>query len=60
LEATGSQRGYVASAQTMYDLSVDWYAGRMAEGWIPPDATEAEAIFGAHGLTGEFWSLTGG
>lgn len=50
----------MASAQTMYDLSVDWYAGRMAEAWIPPDATEAEAIFGAHDLTGEFWRLTGG
>lgn len=44
----------------MYDLSVDWYADRMAEGWIPPGASEAEAIFGAHGLTGDFWRLTGG
>lgn len=43
----------------MYDLSVDWYAGRLTEEWAPPDATEAEAIFTAHGLTGEFWRLTG-
>lgn len=43
----------------MYDLSVDWYAGRLAEQWTPPDAAEAESIFAAHGLTGEFWRLTG-
>lgn len=59
LEETGNRRGYAASAQTMYDLSVDWYDGRMAEEWAPPDATAAEAIFSAHGLTGSFWRLTG-
>ena len=48
----------MASAQTMYDMSVDWYAGRLTEEWTPPDATEAEAIFAAHGLAGEFWRLT--
>jgi hypothetical protein len=41
----------------MYDLSGDWYAGRMDEDWEPPSAAEAEAIFGRHGLTGEFWRL---
>ncbi len=59
LEETGHQRGYAASAQTMYDLAIDWYAGRLDEEWNPPDATEAEAIFIAHGLNGEFWRLTG-
>lgn len=44
----------------MYDLSVDWYAGRLSEEWTPPDATEAEAIFSAHNLTGDFWALTDG
>lgn len=42
----------------MYDLSVDWYAGRLSEEWTPPDATGAEATFAAHGLTGEFWRLS--
>lgn len=42
----------------MLELSADWYAGRLTEEWTPPDATGAEAIFAAHGLTGEFWRLT--
>lgn len=41
----------------MYDLSRDWYAGRMDEGWEPPTAEQAGAIFEKHGLTGPFWSL---
>lgn len=57
LDRTGHARGYTASAQTMYELSRDWYANRMDEDWQPPSAEEAEAIFRRHGLTGEFWSL---
>ena len=41
----------------MYELSQDWYAGRMEVDWEPPTAREAEAIFRRHGLTGEFWGL---
>lgn len=41
----------------MYDLAVDWYAGRTDEGWIPPTAEEATAIFASHGFTGRFWEL---
>ncbi len=58
LDSTGSGKGYVASAQTMYDVSKDWYAGRMDEGWQPPTAEQAEQTFRRHGLSGEFWSLT--
>lgn len=46
------------TVQATYDLSKDWYAGRMERDWAPPSAVEAEAVFRAHGLTGEFWSLT--
>lgn len=42
----------------MFDLSVDWYSGRMSEDWQPPTAAEAEAIFGSHGLVGDFWSVS--
>lgn len=59
LDETRHDRGYVATAQTMFELSADWYAGRLTEDWEPPDARTAQAIFAAHGLNGEFWSLTG-
>jgi len=41
----------------MFEMSVDWYDGRMAEDWMPPSVAEAETLFAAHGLTGRFWSL---
>lgn len=49
----------MASAQTMFALSTDWYAGRLTQEWKPPDTAQAEAIFAVHGLTGRFWRLTG-
>jgi hypothetical protein len=42
----------------MFDLSRDWYAGRMSVDWEPPSAAAAEAMFARHGLTGPFWSLS--
>ena len=58
LEATGARRGYVASVQTMFDLSKDWYDGRFDDEWDPPTAEQAEATFALHGLTGDFWRLS--
>jgi len=58
LEATGARRGYVASVQTMFDLSKDWYDGRFDDDWDPPTAEQAEATFASHGLTGDFWRLS--
>lgn len=57
LAAAGQPKGYVARAQTMFELSRDWYAGRLDEGWTPYTASEAEEVFRRHGLTGEFWAL---
>ena len=54
----GHDLGYVAPAQTMFDLSKDWYSGRMEEGWEPPTSEQAEAMFAKHGLTGDFWKLS--
>lgn len=54
----GVDAGYTTSAQTMYNLSRDWYRGRMDESWEPPTAEETEAIFAKHGLTGPFWKLS--
>lgn len=55
LRDTGAQPGEVVTAQTMYDLSRDWYRTRMDVSWEPPDATQVEALFATHGLIGPFW-----
>jgi hypothetical protein len=57
LAKTGEERGEVVSAQTMFDLSRDWYRDRLDLEWSPPTAVEAEVMFSKHGLTGDFWSL---
>jgi hypothetical protein len=49
--------GFVASVQAFYDLSVDWYSGRMDESWERPTPDQAVAIFARHGFTGDFWRL---
>lgn len=41
----------------MYELSKDWYAGRMDVEWEPPTGEQATAVFARHGLVGEFWEL---
>jgi hypothetical protein len=58
LAETGEERGEVVSSQTMFDLSRDWYGGRLEVDWSPPTAAEAEAMFTKHGLTSDFWSLS--
>lgn len=57
LQSNGHERGFVAAAQTMYELSRDWYAGRMDLDWQPPTKEEATSVFSKHDLVGEFWSL---
>ena len=41
-----------------FEMSMDWYSGRMDEDWDPPTPDTAEAIFAKHGLTGDFWKLS--
>lgn len=41
----------------MFELSGEWYEGRLNEAWQPPTVSEAEAVFAAHGLSGDFWRL---
>jgi hypothetical protein len=60
LDAEVRGRGAVVDAQTMYELSCDWYATRLERNWAPPSAGEAEAVFASHGLTGEFWEVGDG
>lgn len=55
---SGHDPGYVAPAQTLLEMSKDWYRGRMDEDWDPPTTEAAQAIFAKHGLTGDFWKLS--
>ena len=60
LADTGHVRGFSTTNQVMYDLSRDWYAGRMDADWEPPDPEAAEALVARHGLRGEFWRFRPG
>lgn len=57
LRETGHPRGAAVDVQVMYDLSVEWYRGRMDEAWMPLSSDEAAGLFARHGLTGPFWSF---
>ncbi len=57
LEANGRTLGALITPQVLYDLGRDWYATRMDFDWRPATAQQATAMFAAHGLVGEFWSL---
>lgn len=57
MAATGSPRGCVVPAITMYAVAADWYRGRDGVGWIRHDADAASEIFRRHGLIGEFWEI---
>jgi hypothetical protein len=57
LQATGREFGALITPQVLYDLGRDWYATRAELDWQPSTAAEATAMFAAHGLVGDFWSL---
>ncbi len=57
LKATGRTFGALVTPQTIYALGRDWYATRLDFDWQPATAAQATALFAAHGLVGEFWSL---
>ncbi len=57
LRASARGLGALVMPQTLHDLGREWYATRMDIDWQPAMAGEATAVFAAHGLVGEFWSL---
>lgn len=57
LNENGFEYVFSAPLQTFYDMSKDWYRGRMDEEWNPHSAEDAMAIWSSHGLTGDFWTL---
>ena len=56
-EQSGLARGAVFSLDTAWRLADAWYAGRLSPDWRRRTPEEAQAVFGALGLTGEFWRL---
>ena len=57
LAATGHAFGALITPQLLYELGRAWYAPRLAIDWQPATPAEATALFAAHGLVGDFWSL---
>jgi Alkylmercury lyase len=58
LEQRGLDRGALFSAEQMWRLARAWYENRLAPDWRRRTAEEAEGLFGAIGLVGDFWRLT--
>jgi hypothetical protein len=46
------------SLEQQWILARTWFAGRDRPDWTKRSAEEAEAVFAAAGLTGDFWRLT--
>jgi hypothetical protein len=45
--------------QTLSALARDWYGDRLDPAWRPRSAEASQRILAAHGLTGDFWRLSG-
>jgi hypothetical protein len=50
-------RGERMSLEQQWALARSWFAGRDRPEWRKKSASEAEALFTAAGLTGDFWRL---
>ena len=46
------------TAEQQWELARRWFGGRDKPEWTKRTADEAHEIFGAVGLTGDFWRLT--
>jgi len=52
------EHGEVFSLEQAWGLGRDWYADRLSPDWRRRTPEEAESIFAALGLTGDFWQLS--
>ena len=57
VERAGQPPGAVFTPKQMWRLADTWYHDRADRSWRRKTADEAEAIFAAIGLTGDFWRL---
>jgi len=51
-------KGDVQPIQKIWHFAREWYGRHADPDWEKPSATEAEAIFVRHGLTGPIWDLS--
>ncbi len=58
LEQRQLARGALFTPEQLWGLADGWYRNRMAPDWRRATPAEAEALFAALGLEGEFWRLT--
>jgi hypothetical protein len=56
-EQRSIERGASFPLETAWRLAVVWYRDRLRPEWRRRTPLEAEAVFAALGLTGEFWKL---
>jgi endogenous inhibitor of DNA gyrase (YacG/DUF329 family) len=57
LAATGNQRGYVMSLETLWRLAQHWYEGRLDSPYRRREPLQASDYFRSVGLHGAFWGL---
>ena len=55
VERTAEPRGQCVLIASVWQLAQLWYRGRLSAAYRGHSAEQAEAIFAAVGLTGEFW-----
>lgn len=54
----GHPKGARMSLAQQWELAKRWFVGRQEPTWKKRTPSEAEAVLGACGLTGDFWRLT--
>lgn len=59
VERAGQPQGSLFTPDQLWRLADIWYHDRADPAWHRKSAVEAEAVFAAIGLTGDFWRLTG-
>jgi hypothetical protein len=57
-ERSGKPKGAFMTPEQMWLLANTWYHDRDDPDWRRRSADEAEEVFAAIGLKGEFWALT--
>lgn len=50
-------RGHAMTMDSLWRFASDWYGGYLEQPWRKRSPKEVRALFEAHGLVGEFWSL---
>ena len=58
VERAGHRPGAFFTPQQAWRLADAWYGDRADPSWHRRTAPEAESVFAAIGLTGDFWRLT--